>query len=92
MSALLESVKWRSRRGLLELDLVFTRFYAARQESLQQADLEELQDLLVCDDHELWAMLNGSKQCDNPHWKRMVAMIRETFVISDSANECQQEG
>ncbi|GAA5161976.1 succinate dehydrogenase assembly factor 2 [Viridibacterium curvum] len=71
-----EKVKWRARRGLLELDLFFTRFLQNDLEALDAAQLDNLLDLLVCDDHELWAMLNGTKDCEVERWKSMVTLLK----------------
>ncbi|MEN9492797.1 MAG: hypothetical protein RJA63_3246, partial [Pseudomonadota bacterium] len=92
MSGALERAKWRSRRGLLELDLVFSRFFEAKGDSLSTAELEVLQDLLVTDDHALWAMLNGTAECSKKKWKTMVAMIRSTGMAADAAESKTTEG
>jgi antitoxin CptB len=77
MYELREKVKWRARRGLLELDLFFTRFIANDLDALSEPELNELLDLLTCDDHELWAMLNGTQECEVPHWQSSVALLRQ---------------
>jgi succinate dehydrogenase flavin-adding protein (antitoxin of CptAB toxin-antitoxin module) len=71
-----EQVKWRSRRGLLELDLFFTRFNREHLEGMNEAALDDLLDLLTCDDHELWAMVNGSQPCEVERWQDMVSRLR----------------
>jgi succinate dehydrogenase flavin-adding protein (antitoxin of CptAB toxin-antitoxin module) len=76
MHDLREKIKWRARRGLLELDLFFTRFIREDIESLTHSQLEDLLDLLVCDDHELWAMLNGKEACEVERWKTMVTLLK----------------
>jgi len=76
MYELREKVKWRSRRGLLELDLFFTRFIQNDMERLSESELENLLDLLTCDDHELWAMVNGKEACEVERWKKMVALLK----------------
>lgn len=76
MYELREKVKWRSRRGLLELDLFFTRFIQNNLEGLDEEQLEQLLDLLTCDDHELWAMVSGKEACEVERWKNMVALLK----------------
>ncbi|MFA9438204.1 succinate dehydrogenase assembly factor 2 [Uliginosibacterium sp. sgz301328] len=73
-----EQVKWRSRRGLLELDIFFTRFHEQYLETLTEAQLDDLLDLLTCDDHELWAMVNGSQPCQVDRWQDMVSRLRSS--------------
>ena len=55
----LERLKWRSRRGLLELDLVFTRFWANAGASLTDAEAKELEQLLLLPDNDLLDMVMG---------------------------------
>jgi antitoxin CptB len=57
----LERVRWRCRRGLLELDIVLGRFVEQRYASLnmeQQAAFDELLDL---PDTVLWDMVTGKE-------------------------------
>ncbi|HRQ59095.1 MAG TPA: succinate dehydrogenase assembly factor 2 [Azoarcus taiwanensis] len=69
-------VRWQCRRALLELDLVFTRFLQEHFDSLDESQLADLDDLLKCEDHDLWAMVNGSKPCAERRWEEMIAMLR----------------
>ncbi|MEC5388171.1 succinate dehydrogenase assembly factor 2 [Uliginosibacterium sp. H3] len=78
MYVLREKIKWRARRGLLELDLFFTRFIANDLDALSEPELENLLDLLTCDDHELWAMLSGKEECEVPHWQSTVALLKRS--------------
>ncbi len=45
---------WRSRRGLLELDLLLPPFVKARFDSLSGAQVSALQRLLHCEDQDIW--------------------------------------
>lgn len=75
LKALREKIRWRARRGLLEIDLFFQRFAANRLDSLTEAQLLDLEDLLRCDDHELWAMLSGRQECTVERWKETIALL-----------------
>ncbi|HRP97002.1 MAG TPA: succinate dehydrogenase assembly factor 2 [Rhodocyclaceae bacterium] len=70
-------VRWQCRRALLELDLVFTRFLERHFDSLSENQLADLEDLLRCEDHELWAMVNGSRPCTKDRWREMIALLRQ---------------
>jgi succinate dehydrogenase flavin-adding protein (antitoxin of CptAB toxin-antitoxin module) len=48
-----ERVRWRARRGLLELDLVFARFFAGPFEALDANELEVFEILLRMPDNDL---------------------------------------
>ena len=71
-------VRWQCRRALLELDLVFTRFLERHFDRLTDDQLADLDDLLRCDDYDIWAMVNGSKACEVDRWKEMVGLLRQT--------------
>jgi antitoxin CptB len=69
-------VRWQCRRALLELDLVFTRFLERHFDRLTDGQLADLDDLLLVEDHDLWAMINGSKPVTDDRWKEMVELLR----------------
>ena len=69
-------VRWQCRRALLELDLVFTRFLERHFDRLTDDQLADLDDLLLVEDHDLWAMINGSKPVTDDRWKEMVELLR----------------
>ena len=55
----LERVRWRCRRGLLELDIVLARFVEQRYAGLDQAQKEAFDALLDMPDTVLWDMIAG---------------------------------
>ena len=69
-------VRWQCRRALLELDLVFTRFLDRHFDRLTDDQLADLDDLLLVEDHDLWAMVNGSRPVTNERWKEMMDLLR----------------
>ncbi|WP_298621155.1 succinate dehydrogenase assembly factor 2 [uncultured Zoogloea sp.] len=69
-------VRWQCRRALLELDLVFTRFLERHFDRLTDDQLADLDDLLLVEDHDLWAMVNGSQPVTNDRWKEMMDLLR----------------
>ena len=58
-AAALRRLRWRARRGLLENDLLFTRFFARHGDSLEPAQTAALGELLELDDNTLLALLLG---------------------------------
>lgn len=70
-------VRWQCRRALLELDLVFTRFLERHFDRLSDDQLADLDDLLRCDDYDIWAMVNGSKACEVDRWQEMIGLLRQ---------------
>ncbi|WP_374475929.1 succinate dehydrogenase assembly factor 2 [Zoogloea sp.] len=69
-------VRWQCRRALLELDLVFARFLERHFDRLTDDQLADLDDLLLVEDHDLWAMINGRKPVTDDRWKEMVELLR----------------
>ncbi len=55
----LERLKWRSRRGLLELDLVFERFWAEEGAKLDEKQAAALEKLLALPDNDLLDLVMG---------------------------------
>ena len=55
----LERLKWRSRRGLLELDLVFERFWRGPGLGLDMAEAAALESLLALPDNDLLDLVMG---------------------------------
>ena len=52
-------VRWRSRRGMLELDLLLTKFADQRYPLLDDADQAAYRRLLAHGDWQLWDWLQG---------------------------------
>jgi antitoxin CptB len=65
-----EKLKWNSRRGLLELDLVLGRYLARHPQDA------ELKPLLALPDNDLWDIVIGRSENYAPHLKDVVARLR----------------
>jgi antitoxin CptB len=65
-----DRLKWKSRRGLLELDIVLERY-------LHKHPVDpELSALLDLPDNDLWDIVSGRSETYEPHFKRVVARLR----------------
>ena len=71
----LERLKWRSRRGLLELDLVFERFWA-RDPGLAPEEMETLERVLAMADNDLLDLVMGRAGTKDPEIRAMVERLR----------------
>ena len=58
----LRRLRWRARRGLLENDLIISRFLERHAESLQPIEIGALQALLELPDNDLLDLLLGRKE------------------------------
>ena len=72
----LNRLRWRCRRGMLENDLVLTRFLDARGESLTDGELAALDRLLDLSDNELWELLSGRQEPEDAAVKPLVETLR----------------
>ena len=70
-----ERLKWRSRRGLLELDLVFERFWA-QQPRLAGDEARALERLLAMADNDLLDLVMGRAETKDPEIRAMVEKLR----------------
>jgi antitoxin CptB len=55
-------LRWRSRRGLLENDLILTRFLDAYEENLTDSEVDALTKLLDLSDNVLMDLLLAKKE------------------------------
>ena len=74
--AALERLKWRSRRGLLELDLVFERFWAGPGKTLEAAEVVALERLLTLPDNDLLDLVMGRAQTPDSQLRGLVEKLR----------------
>jgi antitoxin CptB len=58
----LERVRWRCRRGLLELDIVLGRFVEQHYEGLDELQQVAFDVLLDLPDNVLWDMITGREE------------------------------
>ncbi len=75
-----DRIRWRCRRGLLELDLILARFLDTRLAGLDAGQLESFGDLLEEADNDLLDMAMG-RQEPPPRHRVMVAMLRSVQSI-----------
>ena len=57
----LERLKWRSRRGLLELDILFSRFWQQDPLLINEIDKGTLKTILEFDDNDILDLLMARK-------------------------------
>jgi antitoxin CptB len=66
-------LKWKCRRGLLELDLVLNDFI---ERHLEEKDLNALNDLLDLEDNDLWEIVSGRSDRFDARHGGIVARLR----------------
>ncbi len=73
-----DRLKWRCRRGLLELDLVLERFFDRQAAALCGADLAALEELLDYPDNDLWDVITGRSDRFEARLRGVVTQLRAT--------------
>jgi len=73
-------LRWRARRGLLENDLIITRFLDRFEDELTHADVAALMHLFEMGDHDLLDVLLGRKELvggyATPELQRLMPRMR----------------
>ncbi|MFC3627002.1 succinate dehydrogenase assembly factor 2 [Vogesella amnigena] len=72
----IKRIRWRSRRGLLELDLVLERFLASRFEQLTAAELAAYRKCLELDDTDFLDYVNGKAEVPDPELTHIIGILR----------------
>jgi antitoxin CptB len=72
----LQRLRWRSRRGLLELDLVFDRFWAGAGAGMTREEAAALEALLQLPDNDLLDVVMGRAEAPDAKLRGVVDMLR----------------
>ena len=67
---------WRCRRGMLELDLILTRFLEAYWDALSIKEQAIFERLLDSPDPDLYAWFMGYETVEDSDFKHMVTLIQ----------------
>lgn len=74
-------LRWRARRGLLENDLIITRYLDAYESQLTDEDVDALTQLFEIGDNDLLDVLLARKELegelDTPRLQSIVGRMRE---------------
>lgn len=74
----LERVRWRCRRGMLELDIVLQRFVDRYYGELDEANKQAFDSLLDMPDTELWDMITGKRVVEEPETVVLLDLLQRT--------------
>lgn len=74
-----ERLRWRSiRRGMLEVDIALTRFLDERFDQLTEAEQQAFAELADYEDLELWHLISGQAESEDPRLAGIIAMLRKS--------------
>ena len=70
-----ERLKWRSRRGLLELDIILDRFWSGTKQ-LEEDEAAMLERLLALPDNDLLDLVMGRADTNEKYLHSMLQRLR----------------
>ncbi len=70
-------LRWQCRRGMLENDVVLTRFLDRHAGTLERETLGQLKTLLEFGDNELWDLICGRAVCPDARLIPILQLLRE---------------
>jgi antitoxin CptB len=73
----LERVRWRCRRGLLELDIVLGRFIEQHYAALDDRQRVAFDELLDLPDTELWDLITGKTALAHAHQGAVLGWLKD---------------
>jgi antitoxin CptB len=72
----LARVRWRCRRGLLELDLVLTKFLDDRFDALTGPQKAVFINLISQSDNDLWDLIAGRSRAIDPAVEEIIKLLQ----------------
>lgn len=72
----LDRVRWRCRRGMLELDIVLQRFVDKHYAQLNENELQQFDTLLNLPDNDLWDMITAMKEVGDVKLQPMLQLLQ----------------
>ncbi len=73
----LQRLRWRCRRGLLELDILLGRFVEKRYPNLDEQQQAAFDELLDMPDTELWDTIIGKREVPHAHQRAVIEWLKE---------------
>jgi len=70
-------LRWRCRRGMLENDILLTRWLDRIGPALPESEVAALDRLLDLGDNELWDLLSGRTETEDEGMQHLVQQLRE---------------
>ncbi len=73
----MERVRWRCRRGMLEMDILLGRFIEQRYAQLDASQREAFDELLDLTDTDLWDMVRGDKAPEKARQHEVLEWLKQ---------------
>ncbi|HMV11661.1 MAG TPA: succinate dehydrogenase assembly factor 2 [Nitrosomonas sp.] len=78
MTKRIERIRWRCRRGLLELDLLLQRFLNKYDSQLNEQQIDQFESLLSLSDNDLLAIICSNPETVDKSLKRLIQLIQRS--------------
>ena len=78
MNKRIERIRWRCRRGLLELDLLLQRFLNKYDSQLNEQQIDQFESLLSLSDNDLLAIICSNPETVDKSLKRLIQLIQRS--------------
>ncbi len=75
--ARLRRLRWHCRRALLELDLVFQRYWSRVGDEVDADTEAALERLVAMEDHDLWELVSGRLDTDDAQLEAAIERLRQ---------------
>ena len=80
MNTEINKTKWKCRRGLRELDLLFRRYSENNLESLSKEDFEMFNSILDLDDQPLYDVIYKNQSLNSPDKEKFILNNLKNFI------------
>ncbi|PIT54045.1 FAD assembly factor SdhE [Snodgrassella alvi] len=74
-------IRWLTRRGLLELDIILGRFMSHTFDQLSDDELNAFVALMDLPDPEILALINQSENCKSAQFEPVLEKIRQAQFL-----------
>ncbi len=74
-----KKLRWHSRRGMKELDVLFEAFFAQQTDTLIAGGWPQLEDLLEQEDNVLFDWISGRDLPSNPEMLKLIDVIADAL-------------
>ena len=75
-------MRWAARRGMLELDLMLEPFVSERYAQLDETDRHRFQQLMLCEDQDLFTWFMQRNQPSDPE---LAGIVKQILLFAQSA-------
>lgn len=73
----LDRVRWRCRRGLMELEIILDHFLQAHYATLSEAEHAAFNELLTYQDADLWSLVSGETNEAEETKSQLINLLRQ---------------